>query len=1222
MMQIEATSAAAVENPRWVVDELIDFMESCLPRNPRDLKLHGHRVSDSLSNAAKWLDKDPSESAKVSLESIAASVAVPALNQILTQTNRRLRRTRQLVPLESLRAQDARCLMWLARRPGNNLNEKLTKDRRLMGVVRELSFDVLENRVAHQTALMLNRLLGTECPSWDKAVLRKARATCAEFIDLANSNNIRTLAHAPRPNNALLRDRNYRRIWLAYRWLLARDEFRESVGNHLCRSTAEALALVVAAQPGSLGFELADAAVPCMSRPSPQSAWLKDYDMRWIRFGEKSMDLVDVSLDWTGGLPQVFVRWRGYQASRQEILARHVKEMILKPEIRNGCMEVTISGDLEATSLTLAEGRQDLRQIAHALRSSLSAWNGVANVTRDPLSEVNPPENRILRFAGNHLRAGDREIDCFCGNFLEEAGGETDSVILTGSGARNRRILGMGGVHGLGWITPGRLSRALSRPGTTGDAFAALMNAADSYGEDHPIEAIGVPAALPFGFESSIRGALPPNARDCWLVPQPVASAIAAVWGEESAVRPELGEFACSVDFDGERADACLLRWSKIPTPQGGGKSPGWLHFREIRDANELGPRSINLVFKVLRRAILAAGVPIGELRGASTQALHQVRLWQLWDLLKDPHACLNVWVRIDTDEPLLIEVSPDDVRVEIREWLSSSVIPWLEHRFEYWNSREKRVRTMMLSGSIFGVTELRQFFEEWAIGTGNTQAVFSDGDQVQNGLGVFLKRQSADKVTWSEHLPVLEILGYNTQNQAQWLRMFDEDASISPGGRILQGQLHAFSTDQRAFSVPMRCDGERGRQDPCVLIPDACPVPMNVDVQAQYDVGRAGLKLIVRSKEAGVMPEVTMEWGMTVPIPDEPQQIQVYDDPLEVSEILMINRSLRIAMEFFLDRNGGQNQLKSAIDGVARSLGGSLRSAEPSAWRNVSRDEIVGLVGRLSWLHKTGVSDYHSVLFAAPKWRLEFTSGTARRRRTICLGSPPLQVSITGAIGKMRSAAPYGFVDWCAEGAIGEQDQPLRHECIRCVGRAFGPDGNPSRDRILAVYDRIFLKGESQKTVPPEDRSIWYWSLHAALSHSAGSAGGFGLERIVAILDALRFDLECLSAKPDSVDPALLRNLLAAMLAARHGTRLEGGMGELGPESTRATNLVTTLNVASTAFGEAWDQRKLGSITILGFLDDSKGVTAFRSTNPFAQVGEIWEGKVKALLRQVAETE
>ena len=1221
-MQIEATLASAVENPRWVVDELIDFMESCLPRNPRDLKLHGLRVSDSLFKAAEWLDNDPSQCAKVSLESIAASVAVPALNEIITQANRRLRRTRQLVPLESLRAQDARCLMWLARRPGNNLNEKLTKDRRLLGVVRELSFDVLENRVANQTALMLNRLLITECLAWDKTVLRKTRATCTEFLDLAESNNIRPLAHAPRPNNALLRDRNYRRIWLAYRWLLARDEFRESVGNHLCRSTAEALALVVGGLPRSLGFGFADAAVPSMSRPTPQCAWLRDYRMRWVRFGEKSMDLLDVSLEETGGQSRVLVRWRGHRTGRQETLAEPAKAMILSPQIRNGRLEVSISGDVESISFALAEGSQDLRQIAHWLRNSLSAWNGVTSATLDPVPVAGSFTNRVLRFTGNEVLSGERGIDCFCGNLCLKTEDGTDSVILVGAGARNRRILGMDGVSGREWITPGRLSRALSRPGATGSAFASLMKAADYDGETYPLEAIAVPAALPFGFESAIRAALRPNAGDCWLVPQPVTSAIAAAWDGNPVVHPELDEFVCSIDFDGERVDASLLRWTNIPLPGGGEKSPGWLHFREIREANQLGPRTMNLVFKVLARAILSAGVSKAELHGACMQALHQLKLPQLWNLLKHPNATLDVWVSIQTGNPRCCEIRPDDCRIELIEWLSSSVFPWLEQRLEFWQSREKRVSTIIFNGSHFGVTELRQIFDEWSGSAASAKAVFLEGDQVQNGLGIFLKRQSANKVTWSEHLPVLEILGSNTQNQAQWLRMFDEDASVSPGGRILLGPLHAFSADKRTLSVPMRCDGERGRQDPYVIIPDACPLPMAVDVQAQYDVGRAGLMLIVRSKEAGVMPEVTMEWGMTVHTPDEPQQIQVYDDPLEVSEIERINHRLRTAMDYFLDRNGGQNQLKSAIDGVARSIGGSLRSAEPSAWRNVNRDEIVGLVGRLSWLHKTGVSDYHSALFSAPRWRLEFTSGTGRNRRTICLGSPSLQVSITRAIGKMRSAAPYGFIDWCAENAIGEQDQSLRHECIRCVGRAFGPDGNPSRDRILAVYDRIFLKGESQKTVPPEDSSIWYWSLHAALSHSAGSAGGFGLERIVAILDALRFDLECLSAKPDSVDPALLRNLLAAMLAARHGTRLEGGMGELGPESTRATGLVATLNGASTAFGEAWDQRKLGSITILGFLDDSKGVTAFRSTNPIAQVGEIWDGKVKALLRQVAETE
>jgi hypothetical protein len=174
----------------------------------------------------------------------------------------------------------------------------------------------------------------------------------------------------------------------------------------------------------------------------------------------------------------------------------------------------------------------------------------------------------------------------------------------------------------------------------------------------------------------------------------------------------------------------------------------------------------------------------------------------------------------------------------------------------------------------------------------------------------------------------------------------------------------------------------------------------------------------------------------------------------------------------------------------------------------------------------------------------------------------------------------------------------------------------------VLAAYNQFFLKGQPDVAKYPEDRSIWYWSLHAALSYSAVSVQEFGLERIIAILESLRFDLEQLATKPESADPALLRNLLAAMLAARHGTRLEYGMDKLGPKSPCAARLVESLNTASDQFSAVWDDRRMASITILGFLDDGGGETSFRSATPISQVGEIWEGKVKALLRQMTESD
>lgn len=1221
-MQIDPTSVAAVQNLRWNVDELIDLMESCLPRNPRDLKLHGLRTSDVLTKTDKWLDKANKPSGMVTLESIAAGVAVPALDEIVSQANRRLRRSRQLVPLESLRAQDARCLMWLARRPGNNLNEKLTKDRRLMGVVRELSFDVLENRVAHQTAQMLHKLLGSEEMKWDKSLTRKTRSSCSRMIELADSSGIRGLAYAPRPNNALLRDRKYRRIWLAYRWLLARDEFRELVGGNLCRSSAEALVLLAASQAGKLGFDLADGVMPTSSRPSAGCSWIRDLNIHWVRFGSNTMELLDVRLEAVGGQSQAVMCWRTYRSEDGKVFPLQVRQMVLLPVIRNGRLEVTISGDTMETSFPLTDSEHDLHKLADLLSEKLTHWNGSEPAPRTSLTGSRPTTHQVLRFTSNQLRTGNRSLNCYCGTLSAESEYGMDSVNLHGSGLRIRQILGLKGTSGHGRIAPGLLSRALSRPGGVGAAFAELVQAAEGDGNERALEAIAVPAALPFGFEASIRSALRPSAGDCWLMPQPVALAISAIWGDKPIPLPQLDDFVCSVDFDGERVDASLLRWTEIPSPTRQEKSPGWLHFREIREPSQLGPRAINLLHKVLLSSITSADIPNAHIRKACTQALHQVGLEQLWQLLLFPDTNVEAWVLADTERPALFQIRHDVALTVTTEWLTQSVIPWLDQRIEFWRSKEKAVHTVILNGSMFGVTELRREIDQWITTKNLGHSAILDGDQVSSGLEAFLDRQSSDQTTWSEHLPVLEILGFNTRNQTEWLRMFDEDASVSPGSKVLQGPAHTFVTDKRIFSVPMRCDGERGRLDPSVRIPDACPLPLAVEVQAHYDLGRAGLTLAVRAKETGVMPEVAMEWGSTVPTPNEPQQLQVHESPVDQSEIEAMNQKLRSAMEQFLEGNGRQSDLRTAVDSLARKLGASLRHAESIAWSRVSQDEILKLAGRLSWLHRTGSADYHSVLFSAPRPRREFTAGTANTRQRTCLESTALQISITSALGKMRAAAPYSFVDWCLQAATEQQEQSLRHECIRCLGRTFGPEENPTRGRVLDAYDRFFFEVQSNAPKHPEDRSIWYWSLHAALSYSAASVQKFGLERIIAILESLRYDLEQLAAKPESADPALLRNLLAAMLAARHGTRLENGMDQLGPKSPCATRLVESLNSASQQFSAAWDEKRMASITILGFLDDGAGETSFRSLTPISQVGEIWEGKVKALLRQMTESD
>ena len=793
---------------RWAVDELIDFMESCLGRNPRDLKLHGQRISDSLANAVEWLRRDSSRSDKVSLESIAVSVAVPAMNEIVTHANRRLRRNRELVPLENLRAQDARCLMWLARRPGNNLTEKLTKDRRLLGVVRELSFDVLENRVAYETARLLSRLLPSDPTTWKDADFRKARFACSEFLGMAESFGIRGLSHAPRPNNALLRDKKYRRIWLAYRWLLARDEFRETIGEQVRRSLAEALMLVMGALPETLDFQLADAALPCMARPSTLASWLRNSQMQWFRFSPGSLDLLEVSLIGNTHSPEIVVRWKSFKGRQHNLEDATAREMLLKPVFKDSRIEVSICDHGQAHHLTFCEENGGLRHMARILHHHVAAWFEAYPAGDNVVNTSGPTGRKTLRFTATQLECGEINVDCFCGILRSQS--DTEDVVLSGGGARNRRILGMGGVGGPGWITPGRLSRALSRPGVTGSAFRELVERAGHNRNDHPFEAIAVPAGLPFGFESAVRAGLGANGGDCWLIPQPISSVLAATWGHDSKIHPELEDFYSSIDFDGERVDASLVRWTNIQDPMGN-KSLGWLHFREIRDARQLGPRAIELIYQVLLLAMADAGVPNGRRRQACIEALYQVKISQLWGLLEDHPSCVEVWSLLNADEPVFCEVRSEHVQRCVTGWLETSVIPWLSEREAISSSRGGYAKKFLFNGAIFRIPWIRERFANWCEDMGTSKPTFLYEDQVAQGLVIFLKRQAAGEATWSEHLPVLEILGRNSQSQPQWLRMFDEDASVSPGGRILMGPSFSFVTDQRVFSVPMRCDGERG---------------------------------------------------------------------------------------------------------------------------------------------------------------------------------------------------------------------------------------------------------------------------------------------------------------------------------------------------------------------------------------------------------------------------
>ena len=159
----------------------------------------------------------------------AAVLAFEPLRTILDHPRTRLLREREQRPIHNIREMDTHCMAWLARLPGRTIREKLAGKQHALSVVRRFTPDTPENRVAKRVVDILVRRLGGrfEYPTaYDEDgpcdfQQRETLDFCRRALHDQGFGSIPP-SDMPRPNNALLGDRLYSRVWRA--WMLLHGE--------------------------------------------------------------------------------------------------------------------------------------------------------------------------------------------------------------------------------------------------------------------------------------------------------------------------------------------------------------------------------------------------------------------------------------------------------------------------------------------------------------------------------------------------------------------------------------------------------------------------------------------------------------------------------------------------------------------------------------------------------------------------------------------------------------------------------------------------------------------------------------------------------------------------------------------------------------------------------------------------------------------------------------
>ena len=219
------------------------LMASGTERDPWTGRVVPQRLSEALTGLSAAIDAGMPATPAEALVRIAEHCA-DALHDIVRQPRQRLQRQHELRPLHRVREVDATTMAWLSRQAGETIAEKLGRQQRALTLVRRPVLNLPENRLVGHFVCSLHRLLdkslaeaaalGEDASTGDvqrRRTLLRAQRGCtmaaeAGFDDLA-THPVR------RPNNTLLADRNYHRIWQGWMWLGA-------LGEDLARSWRDA----------------------------------------------------------------------------------------------------------------------------------------------------------------------------------------------------------------------------------------------------------------------------------------------------------------------------------------------------------------------------------------------------------------------------------------------------------------------------------------------------------------------------------------------------------------------------------------------------------------------------------------------------------------------------------------------------------------------------------------------------------------------------------------------------------------------------------------------------------------------------------------------------------------------------------------------------------------------------------------------------------------------
>lgn len=207
-------------------DPLLSDITSFLDKVSGVIPFNKEELEETNNNKFDWLYKSLSYNRR-------------SLLYLLESPRNEIIRSHERMNIYQAREIDSAGIMEISRRPGRTVKEKVAMKPTILAVKREQGADTLENRLLKKYLIRLVNVLDERQKCFDElenedSTLSRLYSVIRRWLKSEEAERIGKWQNLP-PNNILLHDKNYRKIWRGWQFLLDLDEMVLNDWNNIDR---------------------------------------------------------------------------------------------------------------------------------------------------------------------------------------------------------------------------------------------------------------------------------------------------------------------------------------------------------------------------------------------------------------------------------------------------------------------------------------------------------------------------------------------------------------------------------------------------------------------------------------------------------------------------------------------------------------------------------------------------------------------------------------------------------------------------------------------------------------------------------------------------------------------------------------------------------------------------------------------------------------------------